>query len=224
MLCVSLLVAATAQAAVVSWSADVFDADADISTTGTLVSAMNEGNGSVAVTVNGVVFAANSGTLWTEGGTDTYKTNKYDGAAIGSLTLTETRNMLHYYEYGTGVGYSLARLTGLTIGQEYEFQLVVVNDRSDHNGRTFSAGYATPSGDATEVYTLTGVDHTSNNPYVLTGTFTASETLQDLHLKESGGGENGVGMAWQLRAVPEPATMSVLGIGGLLALVRRRRK
>jgi len=203
----------------ITWTADVFDADSDISTNGTLVLAMNEGDGAVAVTVNGVTFAANSGSLWTEGGTDTSRTDKYAGGAIGSLSNADAQELLDYYEYGTGVGNSLARLTGLTVGQEYEFQLLVVNDRDDHAGRTISAGGTTSSGD--EFYTLIGVDHTGQ-PVVLTGVFTADETFMDIHIQESVGA-NGIGMAWQLRAVPEPATMSLLGIGGLLALVRRKR-
>jgi len=216
------LAGADAPAAIVTLTDDVFDSDSDISTAGTLVEAYNLG-WATGVTANGVLFAPDPGgsAFMAATGTDYDTASLYGGGAIGSMSFSETHRLLDTVEYGPGTDNSVARLDGLTPGQEYLVQVLVVDDRSGNGNVTYSFGYATPSGDATETYTLTGVDCTSSSPHVISGTFTADESSQDLHIRTSGAG-NGMAAAYQLRAVPEPATMSLLVLGGLAVLKRRR--
>jgi hypothetical protein len=211
-------------AAIITYSANQFDADADVSTQGTLITAINLGS-LTPVTVNGVTFA----------GEPTLATNSffvssgqyaaagiYTGGAIGSLTLTQTNDLLDNLEFGPGANNSLARLSGLTVGQQYLLQMIVVD--STNGGTSASYGYSTPSGNATEVYPLTGVS-IKPVPFVITGTFTATEAVQDVHVAFSLNA-NGQVNAFQLRAVPEPAGLLSLLAGSLtaVALFRRRRR
>ncbi len=202
--------AGTANAASIAWTADPFDADTDISTAGTLVEAVNL-DSVTGVTVNGVVFgadpAANAGGGVDAGNNTFFVTGNgftdgamYGGGAIGSLSAANAQTLLDSLEYGPGAGNSRARIDGLTIGQTYEVQLLTVDDRAANSAVTYGYGYSTPSGDATETYTLSGVDNTSSSPYVITGTFTATEALQDIHVASSGPG-NGQVAAYQVRAM-----------------------
>jgi len=215
------LFASEGRSAVISYSTDLFDAEADISTTGTLVQAYNLGT-TTAVTVNGVAFAADPGAspFWVSGGADYTDTAYYSGGAIGTVTAVNANALLDTTEYAGGVGNSLARVSGLTVGQSYEIQ--ILTSFQSEPTRTADFGYATPSGDATEVYPLTGVDEAAR---VTTGTFVASQTIQDVHQFRTPS-SNGQIQAYQLRAIPEPSTLllAALGLLGLLGCARRRRR
>ena len=190
-----------------------------------MITAINLGS-TTAITANTVVFAADPGVsaFFTNIGTDFTDSVIYGGGAIGTLSDADAQTLLDSLEFGPGAGNSLARLSGLTVGRTYQVQILIVDDREDNTESTSSFGYSTPSGDLMQIYPLTGVDHSSSSPIVVTGTFTASETLQDLHV----GPDNGIASAYQLRdvtALPEPSTF-VLGALGFLGLgvVARRKK
>ncbi len=68
-------------------------------------------------------------------------------------------------------------------------------------------GHSTPSGDATTTLTLTGVDNSSNSPYVITGTFTATETAQDIRVVCRPGTNGSFINAYQVREVTAPGTL-----------------
>lgn len=210
-----LLVPALTSAAVINWSADIFDADTDVSTDGALVEAYNLGS-RANVTVNGVVFAADpnqnvagahepgNNTFFVSGNGST-AASYYQGGAIGSLSSADANALMDSLEYGPGIGTSLARIDGLTIGSTYLVQLIVV--RND-NLPTRSFGYSTPSGNTNEIYTLTGVD-TRTNPKVITATFVADETVQDIHVASSDTA-NGLAAAYQVRKLPPPPPRGTL--------------
>ena len=225
--------AGSASAAVISWSAQTFDNANQVSTTGSLVEAINLGQGNAvgganngvatsAVTVNGVAFASNGGSatpVVASGGTvfDAGTHVPADDPIVG-LADADADALLDSVGFGGGVGNSLARVSGLTVGQDYILQ-VIVAVRSNGGNATYDFGHSTPSGNAAEVYTLEDVP--GNPVSIVTGTFTADETSQDFHVAISTA-TNFEASAYQLRLVPEPGSLALLGLGGLCALRRRR--
>lgn len=195
--------AVSASAATVQFVADTYDADEDILTNGTLVVAYNLGNTANAITHNGVTFAVDPGAsaspFIVSGSVNYYNSALYGGGAIGSLTSGDAQLLMDYCEYGNGAGNSLCRLSGLASGQAYLIQIL-----TSHNSTSarFAYGYATPTGDGAEIYTLSGV--APNPPAVVTGWFTANETAQDIHIAQTDGNNNVALMAYQVRAIAYP--------------------
>lgn len=236
----------TAQAAVVTWDAATDIAgDSDVSTNGSLVMAFNFGGPAVAgTTVNGVTFdpfallADDSQLSYTVGnatlstaddrGPKGATTSTFQALSAPYLTLLNSAA-----ELIADRGYTLT-LSGLTVGQEYEFQVW-----SNNSGRDFfgSAGdFPTYVSDPD----FNGVDlfPGDSNPAIAgqfaIGTFIADNATQVFLM---GSGEiSGIINGFQLRqtaapqppvtAVPEPGSALVgalvLGVCGLGGARRRR--
>ncbi|MEO0474635.1 MAG: PEP-CTERM sorting domain-containing protein [Planctomycetota bacterium] len=232
----ALMIAGTnsASAAAISWSAQTFDNANQVSTTGDLVQALNLGQGggtgasngtpTAAVTVNGVTFASTPGTgpenfvVANSGDTFDAGTHVPLNDPIVGLADADADALIDSISFGGGVGNSLARVSGLDIGTEYILQIIVAV-RSSGGNATYDFGHSTPSGNATEVYTLEDVP--GNPVSIVTGTFTADATSQDIHVAISTA-TNLEASAFQLRAVPEPGSLALFGLGGLLVAHRRR--
>lgn len=188
---VGMITLATARGAVVSYSHDAFDADADIDTNGYKVIAVNLGS-NVPITVNGVTFAADVGSLfanamnWTD-------TAYYTGGAIGSLSQTNANALLNTTEFGKGANNSLVRLTGLTVGKSYTLQMLFCY--ASYGTRTISFNYNVTSGGV--LGTVYGPLDRSQ-PTVVTGIFVADESVQDIHVALTPD-NNGQLAAYQLR-------------------------
>ncbi|MEM6258667.1 MAG: PEP-CTERM sorting domain-containing protein [Planctomycetota bacterium] len=234
----------SASAAVVSYSSADFTNVNQVSANGTLVEAVNLGHGdpggvtsagvaTTAVVLNGVTFASDpgdgSGQFVVDSGSTTPGTfrsgqsndannvNAYNPATvITGLSAADGNALLDSLEFGGGLNNSTARLTGLSIGTQYEFQVLLSNASTSD---TYSVGFAEVSGSTTEVYVLSGIS--AAVPTIVTGTFTADEANQDIHIARSGASNIEAG-AFQLRVVPEPGSLALLGLGGLL-IARRRR-
>ena len=201
---VSLLVAATAQAAAISVTNGDFETDANNSTT---ITGWTEVSGDTRTFRTG---SPQTGiVIYVVGGDNTAFTVQNDlGTAIeASKTYTIS------YDYGNAD--STAPLTGTWT---VEFGTL--------NGGTFTA-LAT---DTNTVYKTNGNhlnfgsgDEVADSFQYVSGTSVSGDNLA-IRASVDGGIEWMGFDNFTVDVVPEPATMSLLGIGGLLALVRRRRK
>jgi hypothetical protein len=222
------VVAGSVQAAVISWNVAQITGDSAVSTSGTGVEAYNFGAAGVAnQTINGVTFAAAAdlganqsvgqyGSLmdWSRPG------NRWgiDSGLSGSMS-----NMLAWTwaddANGTaGFDETTITLSGLTSGQQYEVQLFAANANATSGSATVDFGTAA-------AVTL-GISTNTGGPAVFTGTFTADATSQafDYRVHNGSGGiiEQNIS-GYQLRVIPEPATIGLIAFtGGGLILIRRR--
>lgn len=191
-----MIAAAQTQAAVVLFTATAFTDESQISTKGTLVEASNIAS-AVSVDLNGVTFVGSNTVKYTDPGGIYTNASVYTGPIITGLTEAETTNLLDSLEYGSGTGNSTITLTGLTIGNDYEIQLLASDMRT--STKTSNIGYAETIGGA-EVYTpaLNVNLGSTGGAHIITGYFTATETSQEIHLSDSLG-ENAEFCALQLR-------------------------
>ncbi len=228
--CVALaILGPVSHAAVVTWNAPTqidssATSDMDVSTTGTLFSAVNFGDASTA-TVNGVGFVDGTGTSFDGGNVSL----SFVGAqfTFGALSPATSGNT----DYDALLNVSRAAVTSgvltfnnLTIGQDYQVQFWA-NDSRNISG-VFGRTTTVQDGDGGSVVTLlqnsSGIG--SNLGQYALGDFTATATSQVLNL----GGSAGPGItAVQLRsvtAVPEPSSLALIAIGLGFAGVRSRKR
>jgi hypothetical protein len=231
-----LAASGTAQAAPISWgSATSISGDADVSTIGTLVGAFNFN--SAATTVNSVPFqefdaevlGLGSGSFTV--GNFTLASNFFVAAAnTSSATAPFTALSASYQallaKSATATGDLTLTLAGLTVGQQYNFQ-VWSNNSADypHFGVT-----AKDTGLTNSVFLSSGsglVNNYTLGNYVI-GTFIAdSASQQVLFSPDEVAHVNG----FQLRAItasnpiPEPASILIFGTGlAVLTASRLSRK
>ncbi len=217
----------TLHAASLVWTDTAFTNANQIDTVGTLVVGYNFGTGT-DVTVNGVTFTGYNTTGAFTGsnfqpGAGSITANfdpAYGGHAVTGMTATEITNFLSTANYGSG-GAS-TKFTGLTNGQQYLAQLLLVDNRASFTGRNMhiSENGSTWDGGASIL-----VDYTSNGapPYarLIETTFTADSTEQTFRWGiQNVGDYEGLGL--QLRAIPEPSSTALIGLAGLGFLIRRR--
>jgi len=202
---VFLLTAVSSQAATIVWgNATNVSSSTDISLKGSLVEAYDIGS-AVDRTINGVLFSAAGPSGWGDANFASYGNAGMSGAygeALNDGTYTNNNGSRQTHTF-----------TGLTSGQQYEFQ-VWFND--NRNGSTVNANTLTGADG--------GVELLGNGQYAI-GTFTADSTgSQDLTWTETGSISGGATLNLvQLRAVPEPSSAALLGLGGLALLLRRRK-
>ena len=208
-----------------------------MSTTGSLLYAYNLGAAGVAdTTVNGVTFTSGP---WSAFGSS---------VSFGQTTLNETPGFLYAYNtlgtpsgafsslsssykslLGSGIYADMGTtitlsLGGLTSGQQYQFQWWLNNSKR------------VDAPNASLFFTTAG-----NNPYTVglnanttdsigglgqyaIGTFTANSSTFNINFNGTDGSNDPMINAFQLRAIPEPSTYVLLGLGALGLVVAHRRR
>ena len=217
----------------ITWGAPTtISGDSDVSTDGTLVAAFNM-NGP-AVTVNGVTFASftypfmattatNGNFTFTESPGHMLAESNLGAANPPFNGLSANYQSLLSTAVSTDDNNTLTlNINGLTIGQQYEFEFFVngSNTAGTDNFRTIAS--------ATNSVTLD--DNTTNavggvGQFVI-GTFTASSSSEFITFNGTDTTQAPTINAFELRAVPEPATMSIFIFGSALLGVSQalRRK
>jgi hypothetical protein len=211
--------AATAQAATITWANQWVTHSATetvlfgpLSTAGVLAQAENLGS-------------TNSATVDTGHGSITFGP---DTSAPGFRRLGDsaesfggpyfnyaTQPLLNAADWGPAAGGTLV-LSGLTINQEYLIELLSVDNRG---GMSTAVLLSVDNGPFVSYRTGNG----SGGYRLFTGSFTADATSQSIAISIAGGSGNPQLNAFQLRAIPEPSALLLLGLGSLGLALRRRR-
>ena len=217
-------------AASVAWgSSTTISADADVSTTGTLVAAYHFGNSDTvggSITVNGVQFdpfsvdggaSVTHGSLTASALVGTLSSSSSTGSAsppFSGLSANYKTLLSNAVTKDTSSGPPQVDLTfsGLTVGRSYAIQLWV-NDSEATSNSAFLAGGNFAGIDVNTTNVVGGVGQ-----YII-GTFTADLATQTVGVN----GNPGLINAVQLRLlVPEPGTIGMLGLAAV-TLIRRSR-
>ena len=205
------VVAVSAQAAVITWDTPVKlsgDGATDVSTEGTYVDALDAQGG--ALTVGGVNFRAMdyNGPVIVGGGAG------YGDFQIDATNTNPNITDADYYTLlDSGIyNETSIRYQGLTLGQDYLIQIWTCDSR--YLGGTRTATYDDGNGNTVDVDH--GID--GNLGQYVIGRFTADAALQDI----TPTGDLLIN-ASQLRAIPEPATLGLIGsVAAGMIFIRRR--
>lgn len=232
---IAFVVAATAGASTITWGpATDTTGPSNISTTGTLVKAFDSGGS--GVTVNGVLFAAAGGAgddVFTALSAGTF-TQFDDNADLGDANLDTLLRTGNYLAPLGSPPPTVITLSGLTSGLQYELQLFMMDQRNSPSSPPAGcAGCAdrttTLTSGANSVALEADPGNTAGSPFgqFALGTFTADASTQTFEVTGTCvffGSECSLRQvnAWQLRAVPEPASAALLALGVSLLAWKRR--
>ncbi len=241
----ALLVAVTvivgdAEAAVISWNVvNLTAAGTEVSTSGTQVQALNFGRGVSSdfnTTINGVLFTgfANGDATLNTFPSPTLPPFSANSTGVSGDVYTAPPGLTGYdlllsnQIFSSDLTRNTVTLSNLTSGQAYQVQLFFGDTRT-----TTTVPLRKPVIDYGLTNEFNGAPTygtASGNGFVINGTFTADAatqtfTINNVDTSTTPGTLQGFQLnAYQLRAVPEPATIGVLGAaaGLMLALSRGR--
>jgi hypothetical protein len=213
----SAALATSVKAAGIAWGpATNISSDSDVSLEGTLVSATQVNTTGAPITVNTVTFGVAGSTPNFVYSTDllfaivptsnsplTFEQSSPatgGSAAYNALVNEDVYNV------------NLLELQRLNVGQEYLVQIWADN------------GVVSPTPDVPVFFdpSLNGVGLIGAAGQYVIGTFTADAASEIITVGAAEG--HSIVSAVQLRAIPEPASLSVLGVGAMALMGRRRRK
>lgn len=235
----SALAAGMANAATITWTVNtITNTEADVSNVGTtIIAASGSDGGTNANVVDNVTVATVNGVVFTDAFTlDT--PSHLDTLGNRANATGQYYEMLRFADrQGSGIG--TWTFNGLTVGQQYLFQVwysddVGVATRAGlvMGATTYASSPVTPvlNGAGTALLRAELAPDAANSPgQFATGTFTADSTTQILigraytNLDSTPATTSNLTInAYQLRLVPEPSSLALLGLGGLL-MGRRRR-
>lgn len=214
------LLASQASGAAISWSiVDVTGnsgiGDLAVSTNGTTIEAANfaGSNGAPNVTINGIVF---NGINFLTGGTPTNLTGLgYNNSQSGNGETSGGNIDLLFDTIGffSGQGVTTGNLSGLTPGEQYEVQFFL------SHLPTATRSQQIDDGEGNSI-----VMQNANPSQAVTGTFTADATTQFVRFDNLDAGSQLLS-GYQLRQlgqIPEPTSIALLALGGLLVIRRKR--
>lgn len=204
----ALVVTGSASAATITWSPVIVSTTAgDISTDGTLHVSSNS-SGPTDQTINGVTFSADAAGPLGSNAAGTFYTTGTGVNTTGDIGLD---NLLDSHSYLGGGGANFD-ITGLIAGNAYQIQIIAVGDTRGCCGtrqQNFSGDGVVISGDLSRV-----------DPSSVLGTFVADGATQNIIV----GGATDPGLSgYQVRAIPEPSGIMLLGLSGMAFLFRRRK-
>jgi hypothetical protein len=222
----------------VTWgTAANISGNTDVSTVGSLVLA-NEIGGAAAQTVNGVTFSPFTGTnaaTITQGNVTLSAPTSGDTVNIdsgfGPSTFSSSYNAMLNGAAALGNGSSEANgldpmdltIAGLTPGSPYLIEIWVNDSRGYPVNRQ-----ETLSGSNSDSAVI---DYLTPPGQFITGTFVADSTgsqtisMTPVDINNSPSNADAQINAFQVRAVPEPATLGLVGVGAMgLLLIGRKRK
>lgn len=227
-------VAGVGRAAMTSFTSAVLASDgSNLDNKGTILQAINftlttQPTPTPSPTINGIAFTAfnvpgtassYSGTNFTLGSSPSGTIIRDDNRTSGLTSAAAVYPLIYNAAVSAATTPTslVLTLTGLTVGQQYEAQLVFSSDQA----RSLSvsddaASTATPGTTGTVAYGTTG------GPKVITGLFTADATSQAFDLTAVSSRVQFSGFT--LQAVPEPGSLAVASVAAVGLLARRRRQ
>ena len=203
-----------------------------VSTSGTLLDATNVSGATTSV--GGVTWTGRTGDEidWKGSGTTAHTSLSEPNVAYASSWnqfFTGGTDLLTTGGYGDNKGALV--FNNLVADQQYLVQLVLADSRGGSDGRNIAISEATVSGaTVTDSGTpLTGLQYACSDAagdtgfVVVDAVFTNDADFKGaISLDVSSGAEYQLN-AYQLRAIPEPSSMALLGLGGLALILRRRK-
>ena len=203
-----------AGAAVITWGSAInISADTDVANQGSLVVAENQDSRSVTpLTINGVTFGYHG-----ESGNITYSSARQWGSLGHNGTVgTDYGELLNgvSWDEDNGGTYTVT-FDNLTVGQDYIVQIWVANPGHDTQTVSWDDG----NGNSVGLVADTTSGGGGVGQYAV-GAFTAGATSESILGTTNTG--NPFFNAVQVRAVPEAASVGMLGLGAGLLLAARR--
>jgi hypothetical protein len=208
------------QAAVITWgSVDLTLGGTEVSTSGTLKEALNFDVAADDVTINTVTFSGFSASVDPSA---TYFSANSDQAGVDAHLLytgglATYTGLLSNTIFDKNAADGKVTLSGLVADQQYQIQLFMADVRDSEVATTFTMDIGKAN-----AWTSPRLDTNNRDGYVINGVFTADAATQLFEMNKNG--SKGLQMgAYQLRAIPEPATLGlVASFSGAILFIRRR--